>query len=304
MRRFDKIKNIQKVNLLFEQRYLESKGLLNEGIIKLTDNEVKQINDILPKIKNAIKNRTLYEAIAQINYVTADGLNATAIVYIYNEDDNSLAHHDSRNKKDLNDNLIGVNFNFFGLVYNGIFNKILSKMTNKTPDEHLITSLKHELIHAKDPAVNHKPLNQPVKSNDIKSYYGSWVEFPTQTGEFFEAITQRTKEEIEKKPTKETIEKIFNIYDDILDFYSGKDKVFNSETAKWLSGGNTGNLFQKFVNGILSFGGVRVNWSSDTLLPIFSNKIEKIKKYNPEGYKEFQKDLYKLITSFKEKLRG
>ena len=286
----------------------ETLELLNEGIIKLTDNEVRQINDILPKVKNAIKNRVLYKGIASIDYVTADDLNATAIVYIYDKDDNSLAHHNSRNKKDLNDNLIGVNFNFFGLVYNGIFNKILSKMTNKTPDEHLITSLKHELIHAKDPAVNHKPLNQPVNSGDIKSYYGSWIEFPTQTGEFFEAISQRTKEEIEKKPfgkklPKETIEKIFNIYDDILDFYSGKDKVFNSETAKWLSGGNTGNLFQKFVNGILSFGGVKINWSSDTLLPIFSNKIEQIKKYNPEGYKEFQKDLYKLITNLKEKLR-
>ena len=30
MRRFDKIKNIRKANLLVEQRYLESKGLVNE----------------------------------------------------------------------------------------------------------------------------------------------------------------------------------------------------------------------------------------------------------------------------------
>ena len=32
MRRFDKTKNILKANLLAEQRYLESKGLIKEGI--------------------------------------------------------------------------------------------------------------------------------------------------------------------------------------------------------------------------------------------------------------------------------
>jgi len=32
MRRFDKKKNIQKVNLISEQRYLESKGLIKEGM--------------------------------------------------------------------------------------------------------------------------------------------------------------------------------------------------------------------------------------------------------------------------------
>ena len=33
MRRFDKVKNIRKVNLLAEQRYFESKGLVNENVI-------------------------------------------------------------------------------------------------------------------------------------------------------------------------------------------------------------------------------------------------------------------------------
>lgn len=37
MRRFDKKKNIQKVNLLVEQRYLQSKGLITENVIEEVD---------------------------------------------------------------------------------------------------------------------------------------------------------------------------------------------------------------------------------------------------------------------------
>lgn len=37
MRRIDKKLNMQKVNLLAEQRYLESKGLLSEAILPLSD---------------------------------------------------------------------------------------------------------------------------------------------------------------------------------------------------------------------------------------------------------------------------
>lgn len=44
MRRFDKNKNIMKVNLLVEQRYLESKGLIKEGEIKRID-ENENITD-------------------------------------------------------------------------------------------------------------------------------------------------------------------------------------------------------------------------------------------------------------------
>jgi hypothetical protein len=41
MRKFDKIKNIKKANLLSEQRYLESKGFLKENINTALDNLLK-----------------------------------------------------------------------------------------------------------------------------------------------------------------------------------------------------------------------------------------------------------------------
>lgn len=39
MKRFDKIKNIKKANLLAEQRYLQSKGLINENTNETSLNE-------------------------------------------------------------------------------------------------------------------------------------------------------------------------------------------------------------------------------------------------------------------------
>lgn len=55
MRRFDKKHNIAKVNLLAEQRYLESKGLITEGVQK-TDSDIDELaNEIIKRAKGDIK---------------------------------------------------------------------------------------------------------------------------------------------------------------------------------------------------------------------------------------------------------
>ena len=51
MRRRDKLKNIERANLLAEQRHLESKGVLTEGIIdKVKDILIGPINDLIDKL--------------------------------------------------------------------------------------------------------------------------------------------------------------------------------------------------------------------------------------------------------------
>jgi len=56
MRRFDKKTNIQKANLLSEQRYLESKGVLNERWIEdeafKTINRSKEVSKLIDSMKN------------------------------------------------------------------------------------------------------------------------------------------------------------------------------------------------------------------------------------------------------------
>ena len=53
---------------------------------------------------------------------------------------------------------------------------------------------------------------------------------------------------------------------------------------------------------LINFGGnilgihTTPNWSQSTMIDKFISKLNQIKKYNPEGFKEFQKDLYVLIV--------
>ena len=54
MRRFDKTKNMLKANILAEQRYMESKGLIKEGEDCIQVFEGEDINDSLEKFKSEI----------------------------------------------------------------------------------------------------------------------------------------------------------------------------------------------------------------------------------------------------------
>ena len=61
MRRFDKNKSVKKANLLAEQRYLESKGLINENIGEEPISEVEPVNneDQIPEVPEALKNEIM-----------------------------------------------------------------------------------------------------------------------------------------------------------------------------------------------------------------------------------------------------
>ena len=56
MRRRDKLKNIQKANILAEQRYLKSKGLINE-----TDNELSLLKEEICKLHGNNINEGLFD---------------------------------------------------------------------------------------------------------------------------------------------------------------------------------------------------------------------------------------------------
>jgi len=76
MRRLDKLKNIQRANMLAEQRYLESKGVIKEN---LSNREKKILDDILNEISN------LYEAdfnnvIKKVKDYAAKGLLTAGII--------------------------------------------------------------------------------------------------------------------------------------------------------------------------------------------------------------------------------
>jgi hypothetical protein len=289
------------------------KAKLNEGIISLTPQDESIVKQLVPIYIKALKNRNINNSLtAPIKYKMASGEEAEFIPYVYNIRDNSAAHFNRRDEKNLKDNLIGVNYSYYGPAFNGMLGKIWSKFTGDTPEESLLSAIRHEMIHAKDPAANNHRLNSKYDPKDMASYYGSWIEFPAQTGEFFEVIKNRSNRDINQGIENNTLPQVAKnlqfIFQDILDFYSGKEKTFSQETIKWINNGKEGNLFQQFIKNIINLGSTLTNlqisprWEQGDLLNQFFYKIEQIKKFNPEGYKEFQKDLYVLIQNILEQI--
>jgi hypothetical protein len=77
MRRRDKIKNIQKANILAEQRYLQSKGLIIEAT--LSNQEQRILNDILNEINN-INEADFNSVINKVKNYAKKGLLTTGIL--------------------------------------------------------------------------------------------------------------------------------------------------------------------------------------------------------------------------------
>jgi hypothetical protein len=281
---------------------------LKEGIISLSDEEETKLRNLIPVFIQALKNKEFNLPLGNpIKYKMTSGEEAEFTPYIYLGDGSSAAHFVNNDDINFKDNLIGINGNYWYPAFEGTLESIWKILTGDNPKESLLSSLRHELIHAKDPAVNHKPLKTKYDPSKPELYYGSWVEFPAQTGEFLEAIKFNSYEYINnnKDNLKQAILELNSYYQDILDFYSGKNKMFNKSTMDWLAGGEKGNFIQKFIRNIADWGGWLLGqghttdpgWASRNTLVAFYSKIEKIRKYNPEGYKEFQKDLYKTIQN-------
>ena len=292
-----------------------SKDELKEGIISLTPEEEKIARDLVPTFIEGIRNREIDVPLTSpIKYKMASGEEASFTPFIYSNADNSLAGFFKQNENDLNDNYLGINYNYYGPAYDAYLVNVWKDLTGDNPDEDLLTSIRHELIHAKDPAVNHKPLKAKYDSSDPTVYYGGWREFPAQTGEFLEVIKNRTEVDIQKGEKNGNLANWANnlsfYFQDILDFYSGKDKFFDEATVKWFSGPDTRSDFQRFIKNIANWGGnflgfyISPNWSQMDILERFVAKIDEIKKYNPEGYKEFQKDLYVLIQKLVDQINS
>jgi hypothetical protein len=280
---------------------------LKEGIISLSDEEETKLRNLIPIFIQALKEKDFKVGLTNpIKYKMASGEEAEFVPYIYDDGDTrSAAKFLTQDNTNFKDNFIGINGNYWFPAFEGTLESIWKTLTGDNPKEALLSSLRHELIHAKDPAVNHKPLKTKYDPSKPELYYGTWEEFPAQTGEFLEAIKFNSYEYINnnKDNLKQAVFELNSYYQDILDFYSGKNKMFNKSTMDWLSKGEKGNDIQKFIRKIADWGGwflgINTNpgWDSRSTLTNFHSNIEQIRKYNPEGYKEFQKDLYKTIQN-------
>lgn len=279
--------------------------ILKEGAIQLTSDERAQVERILPDIIKTISGKYIGDnegvVVDTIKYLYADKTPGKVEIAVGNDlnHKNANGYFTTKDPKNPTDNLIWIQQFQFSPYFKGLSgldlkaNRVLTG--NENPGIELLRKvLKHELIHAKDPALNHHYLKEPYDSDDAKVYYKSWTEFQAMTGQFFEAITTGVDRALKLGMSKQ---KILGVLDNILSFYSGKTDTFIYDTEDFIQGTGKRNIFQSLVN-------IFVGRSLPPAINTYAEFLAQIKKYNPEGYKEFLKDLYKTIDQAKDKLKS
>jgi hypothetical protein len=283
---------------------------LNEGVIQLTSEERNQIEKMIPRIIDVIEKKYLkpdqFEGIGYINFTSADGTPGKVYVWVGNDMPSASGYHQRKDFKDLNDNYIVIQQNSYSPYFNVLWNTYSNFIGDKNMGIELLRkTLKHELIHAKDPAINQHVSPLTYKNYDSSKpelYYKSWIEFQTMTGQFFESIITGVDRIMKSDPSEKNVRKIEIALNDILNFYSGKSKTIKQETIDFIQNtdANNKNIFQKIITFVSKASGV-------TLLNlnaffVYNDFISKIKKYHPEAYNEFLKDLYKTIDQCKDSI--
>jgi hypothetical protein len=289
--------------------------IIEEGALILTPEERQQVETMIPDIISNIKkpllpNDKVYD-IGNIKYKFADGEDGEVkIVVGYPGSDSAKGVFRTHDPKNRTDNWIVINQIYFSQFFPSSnsfsdFDQRLSRTVTgneNTGIERLRQTLKHELIHAKDPALNHHYLKEPYSSKDEAIYYKSWTEFQTFTGQFFESLISGTDRVLNNIDNPEDIKRIEKALSNILQYFAGKTKTINLDTKEFIDGTGSRNFFQKIFNFLNQI--VRMPKDSDYALSEYLIYLAKIKQYNPEGYKEFLKDLYKTIKSIEEKVNS
>jgi hypothetical protein len=278
--------------------------ILEEGTLQLTPDERNQVENMLPDIIEMIAGEYIgdnrYKAVGDINAISADKTPIKIEMRVGNDLNykNSNAYYQTNDQNNLTDNYILIQQFQYSNYFKGLsgldlkLTKIATGNENKGIED-LRSTIKHEIIHAKDPAVNQRYRKEPYDSSNPAIYYKSWAEFQTMTGQFFEAITTGVDRALRLGMSKEDV---LNALDNILNFYAGKEKFFTQNTKDFIQGTGKRNVFQSLLNfaaGILP-----------SAIDDYYTYILNIKQYNPEGYKEFLTDLYKTIYQSKEKINN
>lgn len=262
------------------------RDIISEGFIKLSSDEMKQIDAIVPMLVDALSGEYLgdgkYKHITGIISNSADGTDIVTNIYIGNNLDekvlNAYAFYATNDKRNPFDNIIVFQqFNFIkffrGRQY---WDEFKSEGGENIGIELVRKNLIHELIHAKDPNTNHRFDDEEYSQTIASIYYKSWKEFKTITGQFLNTISSNIDRNYNIDVDKD---KILDALDNILEVYSGKVKNFNQNGLDLIQG-----------SSIKSSYFVANSYIADIIM---------VRTHNPEGYKKYLRELYKTIEALK-----
>jgi len=289
---------------LVENRLTNNSKIISERRLALTSTDTAIVNKVAnilgPFLESGEASKSKTYDVGTYDYVLADGSPGKikfTLSYIGN---NSTAHFNRVDMEgtNLQNNIININSKHYIPAFDNIFMNIWQVFTGRTPMQDLKRSITHELIHAKDPAINHHLLKEPYDTTKVETYYRSWTEFPAMTGQFMEAILRNTDELIQKGIDEESYNTVQAALQNILDVYSGKKDTFEQATYRLLTGSDSINLLETLAQIAVQTGLMLLGKSPGTANNSLDNMafyISAIKQYHIEAYNEFLKDLYLTV---------
>lgn len=263
MRKRDKLKNIEQANLILEQSYLKSKGLLIEGKrVKLSDSLLGQIDQIIDK--------TIPKEIHKMGYVTGSqntplfvgylkyselgsDVQSVCKVYIIVDNPSKPIAYDSEyeafyargDKKNPTDNSIVINL-FYLKKFGSISPKNLLD-TYLKGKEHYRDVLVHEVTHAVDPKNNSRHVLDTTKYDPntkqngeeyIKNYLTHDKEVIAQSTAFFNRLIRTVRQIKKENNNPETIKLLNKNLDLLLEAFSTGNYgiLYNNEFMSLMEG--------------------------------------------------------------------
>lgn len=282
--------------------------ILEEGALLLTPSERNQIEQMIPDIISIISGKQISSNLGDavyagtIDYEFADKSKGKVKVFVSNDTPSASGYFRTNDPNNPTDNEIIIQQNNFS-YYFGIISKAQKFLAGdeNAGIEELRKTLKHELIHAKDPALNQHYLKEPYDSSKPEIYYKSWAEFQTMTGQFLESIIAGIDRLLSTNFSNKAAKKVEIALSEILNFFAGKSPVLSQDTFDFIQNTKSRNFFQKLIKNIENTTGIHPTGNS---LSIYLAYISAIKRYHPDAYNEFLKDLYKTIDQAKDRVNS
>jgi len=285
------------------KKILSFKGFetLNERILIPSDEDKRLKEEIFPKVMEMLKDKSLWTTKEQwfdyvimgdpiensipFKYKMADGREAELGFFV---SDSSVVRETAGFfhviPEDLKDNLIGVNGDE-------------SDRLLRNEGRLLLSTLKHELIHAKDPGVNqyeysekHYPKN---RAKYLEKYYGTKPEGLAFGGQFIEQVKDALEDFLKEDLTEEKI-KTLNFVLNTLATRTTESIApvnYSKEVSKFLKYDKSHNKIQDLL---------KTNPDLDTT-PLAS-PISKLKAAGNPEFQKFQKKLYQELLKMADKV--
>lgn len=279
-------------------------------MIQLTTAERESVNQVADKILNLIKTRDLVKGgslfVSTIKYKMSSGEDAEVDVYYSDTDQSEDGSYDAKNLTNLEDNIIIIQKHPF------------AKADNSEPIKRTLT---HELIHAKDPKLNHKhknatPSDKPKGDKQAadaepteEEYYSSNEELLAFGGQLNEAIIRNVQKwikanlDLKQQPKQSYLqdkrEEITNLLKDILLFFSGRSKKMSKSSKRFITGLDT-----EAVTGLFSAVRGLIKDKTESKYKDYIEGLQLIKQHNPKNYQRFLKSLYATVKRSEENVNN